>query len=303
MPTRITYRSATLIDNIYLFQRKNKSNQKIISGNIYSDITDHLPNFALLTYPEKMPPKPRPLIRVYNKESIFLFTESLKRQNWDKVYQDDDLNKSFELFYSIFKKLHDKHFPLQKLSRKKSKDKPWMTKELHQMRKTRDENRKKVNEGKLDVRTYKEHKNLTRKKIREAERQYYMNIFDAKKNGILNMWKIIGKTLNPNKDKSQKMINRLLVNGKNITDDHQIAEAMNNFFCTVGKDLAEKLQKPRTSFCDYLKKPQSKTFTIAPFSEVLVTEIVERLNKHKSPGPDGILKRILYLSIEHIKNH
>ena len=301
MPTRITYRSATLIDNIYLFQRKNKSNQKIISGNIYSDITDHLPNFALLTYPEKMPPKPRPLIRVYNKKSISSFTESLKQQNWDKVYQDDDPNRSFEIFYNIFKDLHDKHFPLQQLSRKKSKDKPWMTKELHQMRKTRDENRKKVNEGKLDMKTYKEHKNLTRKKIREAERQYYMNIFDAKKNGILNMWKIIGKTLNPNRDKSQNMINRLLVNGKNITDDHQIAEAMNNFFCTVGKDLAEKLRKPKTSFSDYLKKPQIKRFTFAPFSETLVTEIVERLNKHKSPGPDGISNRILSLSIEQIK--
>ena len=193
MPTRITYRSATLIDNIYLFQRKNKSNQKIISGNIYSDITDHLPNFALLTYPEKMPPKPRPLIRVYNKKSISSFTESLKQQNWDKVYQDDDPNRSFEIFYNIFKDLHDKHFPLQQLSRKKSKDKPWMTKELHQMRKTRDENRKKVNEGKLDIKTYKEHKNLTRKKIREAERQYYMNIFDAKKMAFLTCGKLLEK--------------------------------------------------------------------------------------------------------------
>ena len=90
-----------------------------------------------------MPPKPRPLIRVYNKKSISSFTESLKQQNWDKVYQDDDPNRSFEIFYNIFKDLHDKHFPLQQLSRKKSKDKPWMTKELHQMRKTRDENRKK----------------------------------------------------------------------------------------------------------------------------------------------------------------
>ena len=97
------------------------------------------------------------------------------------------------------------------------------------------------------------------------------------------------------------MINRLLVNGKNITDDHQIAEAMNNFFCTVGKDLAEKLRKPKTSFSDYLKKPQIKRFTIAPFSETLVTEIVERLNKHKSPGPDGISNRILSLSIKQIK--
>ena len=56
-----------------------------------------------------------------------------------------------------------------------------------------------------------------------------MNIFDVKKNGISNMWKIVGKTLNPNKEKSQNMINRLSINGKNITDDHQIAGAMNNF--------------------------------------------------------------------------
>ena len=95
-----------------------------------------------------------------------MFTESLKQQNWDKVHQDD-LNKTFELFYSILKKLHDENFALQKLSRKKSKDKPWRTKELHQMRKTRDENRKKVNEGTLDVRTYKGHENLTRKKERQ----------------------------------------------------------------------------------------------------------------------------------------
>jgi hypothetical protein len=81
---------------------------------------------------------------VHHKKSISSFTESLKQQNWDKLHQGDDPNRSFELFYNIFKELHYKHFPLQKLSRKKSKDKPWMTKELHQMRKPRDENRKKL---------------------------------------------------------------------------------------------------------------------------------------------------------------
>ena len=66
---------------------------------------------------------------------------------------------------------------------------------------------------------------------------------------------------------------------------------MNNFFCTVGKDLAEKLPKPKTSFSDYLRKPQIKRFSITPFSETLATEIMERLNKHKSPGPDGDFKK------------
>ena len=59
------------------------------------------------------------------------------------------------------------------------------------------------------------------------------------------MWKIIGKTLNPNRNKSQNMINRLLVNEKNIADDHQIAEAMNNFFCAVGKDLAKNCENQK----------------------------------------------------------
>ena len=163
MPTRITYKSATLIDNIYIFQRKIKFSQSIISGNLYCDLSDHLPNFDILAYPEKMPPKTRPLIRVYNKKSTSTFSESLKKQNWDKVYEEKDPNKCFDNFYKTFKKIHDENFPLKKLSRKKSRDKPWMTKELHLMRKTRDENRKRVNEGKLDSRTYKAQKNLRRK--------------------------------------------------------------------------------------------------------------------------------------------
>ena len=72
---------------------------------------------------------------------------------------------------------------------------------------------------------------------------------------MLNMWKVIGKTLNPNRDKSPNTINRISLNGKNITDNLEIAESMNDFFCSVGKNLAEKLPKPRTKFCHYLKHP------------------------------------------------
>ena len=49
------------------------------------------------------------------------------------------------------------------------------------MRKTRDVNRRKVNDGKIDGGTCKEHKNFTRKNW-EAERKYHMDIFDEKKN-------------------------------------------------------------------------------------------------------------------------
>ena len=36
---------------------------------MYLDITDHLSNFALLSYLENMPPKLRLLIKVFNKRA------------------------------------------------------------------------------------------------------------------------------------------------------------------------------------------------------------------------------------------
>ena len=53
--------------------------------------------------------------------------------------------------------------------------------------------------------------------MREAEKQYYMN-FLMRENGMLNMWKIIGKTLDPDKEKHQHTITKLLINGNNTTN-------------------------------------------------------------------------------------
>ena len=49
MPTRITDHSATIIDHIYFLPGINTNPQMTIqSGNLWCDITDHLPNFCLL---------------------------------------------------------------------------------------------------------------------------------------------------------------------------------------------------------------------------------------------------------------
>ena len=50
LPTRITNRSISLIDHIYYFQgRNNKKGFIVSSGNIFSDVSDHLPSFLLLS--------------------------------------------------------------------------------------------------------------------------------------------------------------------------------------------------------------------------------------------------------------
>ena len=78
LPTRITYKSSTLIDNILILQRKPKKAQNLTSGLFYSDISDHRACFAILKYPSEIPSKPRPKIRVNNDASVQNFNRDLQ---------------------------------------------------------------------------------------------------------------------------------------------------------------------------------------------------------------------------------
>ena len=50
MPTRVTARSATIIDHTYYYEGKHNDDIHVKSGNIFADrpITYHLSNFILL---------------------------------------------------------------------------------------------------------------------------------------------------------------------------------------------------------------------------------------------------------------
>ena len=54
MPTRITTKSATLINHIYYNEGKNNTkNIHAKSGNLLNDLTDHLPNYTILMSKQK----------------------------------------------------------------------------------------------------------------------------------------------------------------------------------------------------------------------------------------------------------
>ena len=60
-PTRITCHSATLIDHIFV--KCKEVDRKIVSGNIFCSITDHLPNFCIIDMGKLKDLKlPRPMI-------------------------------------------------------------------------------------------------------------------------------------------------------------------------------------------------------------------------------------------------
>ena len=201
MPTRIQDSKATLIDHIFVKLSKKLAHSKIKSGNIFCDISDHLPNFIILyDNSNRKTNEERPLIRIFSENNIDTFKNSLENTDWDQLIQDQDTNTCYEKFYTHVSNLYDKCFPLVRLSRKRSKDKKWITSALKNSIKHKDKLCKKqstqpTNQNKKNYTLYR---NELTKLLRQAEIMYYKNQMSDKKTSVTNFWKLFGQTLNHN---------------------------------------------------------------------------------------------------------
>ena len=99
------------------------------SGNILSDISDHLPNFIILSSSViKCDINNRPYIRLYTPLKVNVFSQILNSVDWPAVFdRSQDVNVCFDRFNSIVQNAIDHCFPLTHQSRLAFKDKKWIT--------------------------------------------------------------------------------------------------------------------------------------------------------------------------------
>ena len=105
LPSRITSKSTSLIDHIYINKgQKNNSawfDSHIKSGNLLTDISDHLPNFTLILNNPTDDIKLRPKVRIFSKNNLTKFKESLQSVDWNSLYNECDVNKAYNKFDSV----------------------------------------------------------------------------------------------------------------------------------------------------------------------------------------------------------
>ena len=80
LPTRVTNTTSTVIDHIYYYRgRKRKQEPRLSSGNFYSDLSDHLPNFLILSnVNSRVNFSDRPLIRLHTNKNKNNFQNGLQ---------------------------------------------------------------------------------------------------------------------------------------------------------------------------------------------------------------------------------
>ena len=125
MPTRVTHRSATLIDHILTNEITSASS----SGIIINDVADH---FAIFNISTTTPNKPKPQIRhirSFSEENITKFKSELDLIDFSPVLQIDCPNEAYSTFINLYKQPFDIAFPLRtiKVGSRHIKREPWMT--------------------------------------------------------------------------------------------------------------------------------------------------------------------------------
>jgi len=194
IPTRITSSTSTLIDHIYAYPGKKRNNYnefELKSGNLLSDISDHLPNFIFILNNEKMKEKDRPMVRIFSQTNYDEFKKLLESADWSSVYEEQEVNIAYEKFHSIVTKAFNASFPFKKVSKKRMKDKPWITSALRISSQVKNKLFKKwlKTKSQSDEFKYKEYRKEYKKISLEAESSYYRELFDNKTNSIKQLWR------------------------------------------------------------------------------------------------------------------
>ena len=216
LPIKITENSITLIDHILIKIDRHNIDEQIISGNLINDISDHLPNIVLFgNHKTGSEQKNRKYVRIYSENNINMFKYYLEDEYlWTDLQMLDDCDKAYECYIHKIKTLFDKCFPFKLLSRKRSRDKKWITAAVKKSCATKNKLYKQYlrKPTENNHRKYKRYKNVLQKVCQEAQVNYFNNLVDRSKQSIRKLWQTFGPVINPaSSRKSRKNINKLMI--------------------------------------------------------------------------------------------
>lgn len=299
-PTRITTHTATLIDNILT----NAFDNHIIKGLIFSDISDHLPIFAILFEKQTTYPNACDIITFRDKcpKNIEKFKERLANLNWSSIENDNDPSNAYTTFFTKYNNIYNDCFPLKKVSSRNSKSfKPWISKGLLRSIKKKNKLYKQFlyspNPGNESI--YKVYKNKLTHSIRVAKRLYYDKKLADNKSNIKETWKILNSIINKKNPKS-KLNSVFNYDGKEVLDPVEIANRFCNYFSSLGPNLAKKIPATTVVPKSFLSGEFLNSIFLDAVTENEIIEITTGFQSGKAIGYDKISMSVIKLSINFI---
>jgi len=233
----------------------------------------------------------RPLVRIFSEKNINHFKNDISRIDWAPVYNSNDVNEGYSYFEDKIKTSYQKNFKIVRQSRKRAKDKTWITAGLKLSSRHKNILYKKWLKSKssVDEERYKTYRKHYKQLIKEAKRTYYKELFDTRSNSVKQLWNNRNQIVSLSKNKRTNIINKILVNNYYVGDPKTISNHFNQYFCSVGLNLQNQFkQKDGSEFRSYLNSPIKDSMFCYAVSKDEILNIIAKFKNKKSSGPDNI---------------
>ena len=127
-PTRVTSKTATIIDNIFTNEYKNEN--KYMTGILTTDISDHYPIFHIIQCQHKPHKDQYQLIRLINDSNLDKYINAIQNYEWALVTQQRSCQTAFTYFSDVLTKMFNESFPVIKVKQRYRNKLPWLTEGL-----------------------------------------------------------------------------------------------------------------------------------------------------------------------------
>ena len=145
---------------------------------------------------------------------------------------------------------------------------------------------------------YRKIRNQVAKKIRISIRDYYNGLIEENIRDPKKIWRTINKVLD--KYFETVSLSNLEVEGKYLTRELDVVEAMNRHFALVGSKLAEEISSKPDDDCLCYITPESNVMAFKTINETYIFNAIRKLKNGKAAGPDKIPATIIKDVRDHI---
>ena len=295
-PTRVTDKTSTLIDNIYVSPQLYDNNRS--AQVLEYDLSDHYPCLAYFRTLGKCQRDLTFQFRNCNNKILQDIANQLALVDWFPN-QLTDLNASFDKFTETIYTSFNNNCPLitKTIAEHSVLKENWMTKTLLNKSRLLQRTFRKVRKkdrGSLEYRKYCQERNEYNRLKRKMKLDYFTTLITQAKNNTQKMWAIVNSQLTT-RNPPLKIPEVFKVNNVQIIGNENIANEFNKFFSKVGENTANGLPPATHSFEHFLtQSPQvEEDFTLTMTTPDEIVKIIDSLKNSNSCGADNISTKII----------
>lgn len=279
LPTRLN----NCLDHVLL-----KTNYSAMTLLLETYITDHLPVLLNLKTKGKITRKHNQIASHIDYPAVM---QDIEYTDFKPVMTLPDVNLATEYFINTISSIIKKHTQIRRISSKKTIIKPWITQGVLKCIRNRDNMHKKLkqypNNDVLKI-NYIRYRNFCNGLIKRLKLQYEKSEFTKAKNDVKKTWQVI---------KNITQSNRVSLPPTELLSSsipQQSVNAVNEYFASVGENLAKKIKLPPDISSEPIKgKSPQNSLVIMEVKEDEVERIIKHLRTDCTVGGDNISAKII----------